>query len=112
MREQWVHGEIFSVATHMRRREANRLRQYQEGMGSVTGRKRRAGTPAASRQKADGRLDIEIQLELMRMRAQTHRVYFTGALVIDPHGNRIRREHIPLGQEFTIGFQRFQRAFE
>ena len=60
----------------------------------------------------EGKLNVEVQLELVRMRPQTYRIDFLGALVVEPGFEHILRKHITLGKELVVVFQRLERAFQ
>jgi hypothetical protein len=49
--------------------------------------------------------DVVVEPELIRMRAQRHRLYFTLHLVVDPGYDHVLGEDIPPKQEVMIALQ-------
>ena len=81
------------------------------GLGDVYKKTRRVeskkGPPSTSR--ADGgpltrsaSLDVAVEVVLIGVRTQFHRVYFPGALVVDPGVDDVRREDPALKQVVVI----------
>ena len=50
-------------------------------------------------------LDVEVENELLRMRAQAHGVQLFLPLVLEPGFDQVLREHVPLKKECVIGLE-------
>lgn len=81
--------------------DKDRLLRGQQEVG-VRGSQRWAAQGAARASRTYPGLDVEIQLELVRMRPQTDRIDFTRALVTNPHFQRILGKDIAFGEELMI----------
>src|SRR6266545_2537703 len=57
-------------------------------------------------------LNVEVQLELVGMRPQAHRIDFLATLILKPGLDHIVREHIALSEKLVVVFQRVERPFE
>src|SRR5258705_2959826 len=75
---------------------ATTLRFYVAGVGRGSGR----GS------------NVEVQGELVRVRAQTHRIDLVLPLVVDPHPDVVLCEHVPLEQEVVILLEVIERLVE
>src|SRR4029077_780047 len=58
------------------------------------------------------RLVVEVEGELVRVRAQPEGVHLVLALVVDPGRDDVRGEHVPLEQEGVVTLERLTRLVE
>src|SRR5437870_6161847 len=57
-------------------------------------------------------LNVEVQLELVGVWPQAHRIDFLATLILEPGLNHILREHIALGEKLVVVLQRVERPLE
>ena len=57
-------------------------------------------------------LNVKVQLKLIGMRPQAHRIDFLATLILQPGLNHILREHIPLGEKRVVVLQGVERSLE